>query len=966
MSDHPDTPTSERWARIASLFDEASQRPATEWDAFFRSRCPDDPDLEAEVRGLLAADAAYGILEAPVDALAAQLIDVDESTSRADEDLTEAFGAYRLIRELGHGGMGRVYLAERADGAYRQRVALKLVRREAAHPQLRERFLFERQILARLQHPNIARLLDGGVTDEGAPYLVMEHVEGRPITEWADARKLSVAARLELFLSVADAVYYASRNLTVHRDLKPANILVTEEGSVRLLDFGIAKLLEDVDEGGAGPETMPGALMLTPEYAAPEQIVGGTISFATDVYSLGAVLYEVLAGRVPVEVTRRSLDDIARAAKTDVTAPSRSVDSATPERAFRVAELRGTSVRSLVKALRGDLDAILLKALRKDPERRYLNAGEMAADIRRFLRGYPVRAGPETFIYRASKYMRRHAVLAGAGVALAASLVAGVIGTVYQARAATAEAQRVQAISAFVTGLFEGADPADHRGVMPSARDLVDRGLATIDSLPSDDPVRLDLLATLASLYYRLGEYGSTVNLHRRVLDETTSLFPGDDARIGTALAQLGTVLSERVELAEARTVLEESIVRLRRAGAADTTVAFPMNELVSVLNREGRTDEAVALGREVVAVETRARGVDHPATLTARHNLASALINADELEEAEGIAQGVLEARRRLRGETDPDAIIDLGTLGVISGRKGDWEAAARYHEEALSLRRQIYPDGHPDVARSLDQLGLALTSMGRLRDADRTLGEALVLRREQLGSDHPDVANTLTNIAVLRYRLGAFAAAAAAQEEAVAIWRVELGIENPLVATGINNLGAMYREAGDLARAEPLLLEGLELRTRTYGARHSTVGQSLRNVGALRRLQGRMAEAERALREALEIYAATLDADHVRVVEAELDLAAVLTETDRVREAAPLVEHALGLRRAAMEVGDLQLAEAEAWGAIVRLRLDGPDGAARGVLERSRDQLRAAYGDDHHLVARATQELARSAAGS
>jgi serine/threonine-protein kinase len=341
-----------------------------------------------------------------------------------------------VIRELGHGGMGRVFLAERVDGAYEQRVALKLTRSGSGNPQvLRERFLFERQVLARLQHPNIARLLDGGVTDDGTPYIVMEHVAGEVITTWADARCLSLRARLELFLATADAVHYANRNLIVHRDLKPSNILVTEDGAVRLLDFGVAKLLEEIATGST-PETMTGMLMITPEYAAPEQIDGGDVSFATDVYALGVVLYELLTGRLPVEITRRSIQDLLRTSRIEAPAPSATVATHSAERSTEVARQRKTDPPALARQLRGDLDAIVLKALRKEPERRYVHAGEMAEDVERFLGGYPVRARPDSRSYRARKFVRRHAVLVGASGLLAVSLLAGAVATLWQARAA--------------------------------------------------------------------------------------------------------------------------------------------------------------------------------------------------------------------------------------------------------------------------------------------------------------------------------------------------------------------------------------------------------------------------------------------------------------------------------------------------------------------------------------------------
>ncbi|MEW5918709.1 MAG: serine/threonine-protein kinase, partial [Gemmatimonadota bacterium] len=452
----------ERWQRIEGILDEVLELPREARAKFLTQACEGDGQLRAEVeRLLLSADGESGLLDDSADANAALLLgDEDAARSR----MGETVGPYRIVRELARGGMGAVYEAERVDGAFQQRVALKLVRRGMDSEEVQQRFLAERQILARLTHPNIAALLDGGQTDVGQPWFAMELVVGRPITAWCDDRRLGIDARVELVEQVCRAVSYAHRNLVVHRDLKPSNILVTDDGVVKLLDFGIAKLLHD---GTAHGDTVThlGSRAMTPEYAAPEQVRGEAVTTATDIYALGAVLYEILTGHRAHRFRRRSAAEVERVVCEQIPEAPSTVITRTEERELsdgtvetvdpiRVSAARGAPVARLRKLLDGDLDTIALKALRKEPDRRYPSADALLDDLLRRRSGLPVLARQDTLGYRARKFVARNRIAVAAAVVVVLSLGAGLVGTTWQARVASRQAVRATIVKDFLVGLF--------------------------------------------------------------------------------------------------------------------------------------------------------------------------------------------------------------------------------------------------------------------------------------------------------------------------------------------------------------------------------------------------------------------------------------------------------------------------------------------------------------------------------
>ena len=546
-SEDPVTP--ERWQDVKALLDEALEVAQEERTAFLEAMAGSDPDLVREVQALLALETQIGrFIERPVVRLGRHGDDADRVGQR--------LGPYRLAREIGRGGMGTVYLAERADEEFDRRVAVKVLKRGLDTDEVVRRFRTERQILAGLDHPNIARLLDGGTTDDGLPYLVMEHVDGRPIDVFCREEQLDVEQRLELFLAVCSAVELAHRNLVVHRDLKPSNILVTADGVPKLLDFGIAKLLDPQD--AEGMMTVAGWRFLTPEYASPEQVSGAPVTTATDVYSLGVVLYQLLADRRPYELAERSVEGLAQVLSAgDPPPPSRVAP------APRAAHLAG------------DLDNIALMALRREAERRYGTVEQLADDLRRHLRGLPVRAVPDTVGYRVGKFVRRHRWGVAAAAAFVSLLLAfGAVSLVLMQRAQV-EARRAEAVTDFlVQDVFANADPDQQLGPDAKVTDLVKLGREGLENdLQQDPAIRATLLHALGSVASKLGQLDEADAMLQEALDLRTKLFGPDDLKVAETKNELaGVALGRRSpEAAEtAERLTREALAIQRQAPPGD------------------------------------------------------------------------------------------------------------------------------------------------------------------------------------------------------------------------------------------------------------------------------------------------------------------------------------------------------------------------------------------------------------
>jgi serine/threonine protein kinase len=587
----------EKWDRVKELFTMALERDAEERSSFLRQACAGDDSLRTEIESLLSSfDGAATFLE---DCPAADLL---SAQSRAIAG--RRIGAYRIIREIGQGGMAVVYLGERADQNYRKQVAIKMVKPGIGTEQVLQRFRNERQTLAALDHSNIVKLLDGGSSEDGSPYLVMEYVEGLPIDRYCDLNKLSIDDRLRLFRNVCSAVQYAHQNLVIHRDLKPGNILITKEGLPRLLDFGIAKLLN--------PECWQTPLVtridgrpMTPEYASPEQMRGDPVTSATDIYSLGVLLYEILTGRRPYQVADSSWREIERlVCESEPPRPSTRV-STDREGVKATAEMRMAEPKQLVRLLRGDLDWITMKALEKDPGRRYATASELSADIGRYLSHEPVLARPASATYRARKYVRRHPV----GVTVAAGLVlllAGFAGTQsIQLHRITRERDRANRVTGFMEGMFKVSDPSEARGNSITAREVLDKASKDIDAGLAQDPeLQAQMMHVMGDVYKDLGLFPRARLLFERSADIRRRVLGPENADTLRSIDDLAWILNQEGHAAEAEKLQRETVDTRRRVfGSQNLDTLKSMSNLAWTLDREGQYAEAEKLDREVLEI---------------------------------------------------------------------------------------------------------------------------------------------------------------------------------------------------------------------------------------------------------------------------------------------------------------------------------------------------------------------------
>jgi eukaryotic-like serine/threonine-protein kinase len=724
-----------RFLRCEELFHEAAALAENEREGFLLRSCPEDPELRADVERLLAAHARAGdFISTPAIAAAGQWAEDDQSL------VGRLVGPYRVVRELGRGGMGAVYLAERADGQYEQRVALKIIKRGMDTEHVLARFRAERQILASLDHPNIARLLDGGSTDQGVPFFVMEYIEGEPIDVWANRRALPVDERLQLFLQVCGAVSYAHQRLVVHRDIKPLNILVTAEGVPKLLDFGIAKVLQEgADEATS---TVTGMRLLTPEYASPEQVEGQHATTVSDVYALGVVLYELLTGRSPYRLRSRTPLDVVEAVRTT-----------DPERPSAVG---GTE--KLRRRLRGDLDTILLTALRKEPARRYQSVERFAGDVRRHLDGLPVRARPDTFGYRAGKFVRRNRVPVAAGVLLALALVGGTAATAYQAEQARVAQARAERRFADVRKLanallFDYHDAIrDLRGARPVRERMVRDALGYLDGLARESHEDPSLQRELAGAYHRIGDLQG---------GEPSSL--GDTEGAARSYAKALGMLESLLRA-------DSGNARLRRDAA---NAAIALGRVVW-----GRGDLAGGLAnarRARVWLDPLVSAVPTDTDLRLQLSAANNLLGQISLEEGK-IAQSIEFHRADLEQfETAPESerrrpavrqaiSVTYGYLADAQSESGDLAGALASHRRSRALRRELSAE-FPDNATYAEAASAAryyeATVLGRMGRWE----ESLALHREGLAEDSTSSFNLC--------RVGEALAALGLHEEALGYLR-------------------------------------------------------------------------------------------------------------------------------------------------------------------------------------------------
>jgi serine/threonine protein kinase len=864
VSSEVDPEQAERWQLLQRIFTEAADLPEDRQAQFVKDSCGGDEGLADEVRAMLQCDAEptngplTNALDAAIDAT---------TTDRRQALIGTVVGSYRLVSVLGHGGAGSVYLAERSDRQYSAQVAVKIVESAALHPDMSMRFRAERQILASLNHPNIARLVDAGETEKGLPYLVMEYVHGSPVDRYCDQRQLNLDARLELFLQICTAVQYAHQNLVVHRDLKPANILVTEDGVPKLLDFGIAKLLD------ASPVvtqslalTRMNDRLLTPEYASPEQILGRPVTTSSDVYALGIVLYELLTGRRPYTVTATSQLELERSiCVTDPPRPStvvrRPVDvlDSKGTTATSLAASRGVSPERLEKRIVGDLDSIVMRALRKEAVHRYGSVEQLAADLRRHLASEPVVARQGNWAYYSQRFVRRHAFGVAASITGIALLTAFAVMTSIQATRvanerdrATQEGQRAEQVSNFMLDVFAAADPFVNQGKEVTARELLDQASRRISGDLNQQPdVRARLLEAIGRAYRRQGQFDravvyleDSVRLRRENTSPQTSGLAGTLTELALTLRELGRFDESERSFNEAVTILS-SQGQERTAAKADLLVGLGQMEL-----QRGNLDRAQDFLEQSARLNSELFGPEHPEVATVLSDLMSVSLWKNDLEGAEKLAREAERIYRVSLPELHPDRVMSQYLLGDILARRGRTDEAGKLLEQALGAQRILYGDASPRTAATMDALALTRQAQNRLEDAEMLSREALTAGGKAHGERHFMTGYYHTSLAGALIKERKYVEAEKEARTALDIYNTSLPADHQYVASAEHQLGEIMLETGRPADAEALLTAAVNRWQRT-GAPQARIARSASALGeALSRLN-RPKEAEKYLSE-------------------------------------------------------------------------------------------------------------------
>jgi serine/threonine-protein kinase len=923
----PERSAADRWQLLSPHLDHAFDLTTEQCQAWLAALRAEDATLAADLEALLRRDAMLsqsGYLEgmAPPPTLEGSLAG-------------HAVGAYTLRSLIGQGGMGSVWLAERSDGRFEGVAAVKLLNASLVGREGEARFRREGSILARLRHPHIAQLIDAGISPLGYPYLVLEHIDGQRIDNYCDERRLGIDDRIRLFLDVLAAVAHAHANLIVHRDLKPPNVLVTSDGHVKLLDFGIAKLL-DRDDGTAAAATLTlnGQAALTPEYAAPEQLTGQPVTTATDVYALGVLLYLLFTGKHPFAAATTSPAELIRAILE--TQPPRMSDGIP------------TGTARLKARLEGDLDNIVAKAVRKLPQERYPSAVALGEDLRRHLAHEPVSARPPTLGYRARRFVQRHRVgIMAAAIALLA-LVSGLTAAVWEGRVAKAHARRAEEVKRFLADIFQHGDPGMAAGGALTARELVDLGASRVRTELRDQPeVQAEMMTLLGSVYTGLGVYDRGEPLLKQAIDERRSRGE-DETQVADSMDAYGELLNLKGEKAEAETVLRESLaIRERRLGAEHVAVAASLDHLANLLRSKGRYAEAETLFRRAIAVQQKAHGHDHRDVAESIAGLAWTLSERGDLAGAEALYREALDIRQRVLGDQHPDVIESLCEVAVTLFDKADYAGAEALYRKALAQGETTVGPDHPTNLRAMvglatvlavedrnaeaepilrETLGMqakrfgarnpqllpALNSLarsvlhqGRPREAERLYGQALSIAEERYGPQHHEVAKNLHDLAGALLAQGQLDRAEALYRRCVGILTTLLGHDHPHVGRATTSLGDVLLQKGDVAAAEKTYQEALRILRARLAAGHDLTASAALGLGRVRRRQGRRAEAEALLREAYVSRRAKLGAGDTRTATAALELAECMGAA-RTAEAAPLAQEALDAIRAAPSKDD------------------------------------------------------------
>ncbi len=867
--------TRSRWDRLEELFNRAVDLPDEERGPFVLRETGDDDELREELLGLLACDT--GKKTGPLTHALGEALDSTTRDKRRAH-LGRMVGNYKLVSVLGHGGTGTVYLGERADSQYTARVAVKIVDSAAVQGDIATRFRAERQILASLNHPNISRLLDAGETEDGRPYLVMEYVEGETLDRYCDERRLDLNARLRLFLEICGAVQYAHQNLIVHRDLKPANILVTTDGMAKLLDFGIAKLLDPVSHSSALALTRMNDRLLTPEYASPEQILGKAVTTASDVYALGVVLYELLTGMrpfvVPASASQLELErticiaDPPRPSAT-MNRPGAAQSAEDQHDLLKASAARSMTPERLRRRLSGDLDAITMRALRKEPQHRYGSVEQFVADIQRYLSSKPVHARQGNWLYYSQRFVRRNAVGVAAGAGFLAFAIAFVVAMSIQTRLtaeerdrATQESRNSERVLSFMLGVFAAADPFENLGKDVPASELLDRGAERIKGELREQPeVRARLLEAIGRIYGRQGQTDKAI-VHLRESLRTRDANGGKpDIRTGSVLTALAQQLRTAEDFQESDKIFQQAFAVLR---ATDGEMSAAHGMLLGDFGRleflRGNIEDAEKYLTASLALMKRFEGAKHPEVASILNDLSGVYLWKDDLVRAEQTSREAVSIYSD-SAELHPDRVFADYRLAEVLFSKGLLDESASLYEKALKAQKKIYGEQSNAAAETLGALAQIKLAQNRPAEAEQLARKALDSSRASRPDSSLFSGNLQTTLARALLKQRRYQDAERELRSALELFSTNLP-NHQYVAAAEYFLGETLLSLGNLPEAEQVLSNS---RSHWQNTR-SPAWRSARSTSALAEAQfrqGRFEEAERNFIESYRVLSADKGAD-------------------------------------------------------------------------------------------------------
>jgi eukaryotic-like serine/threonine-protein kinase len=863
------------WDRVKELLHQALPLSPEQRSQFLNEACSSDDALRTEVESLLLADEGIRssfMQSLPLaDELAAGL---DQFGTVGTLEVGQVFAErFQLVRKLGEGGMGQVWLAEQTSPVQRQ-VALKLIKAGMYDEALVQRFQSERQSLAIMDHPAIAKVFDAGTTPQGQPYFVMEYVPGLPITEYCDQKKLKIRDRLELFVQACEGVQHAHQKAIIHRDLKPANILVVEvDGKPvpRIIDFGLAKATTP-QVGGESIFTQMGQFVGTPGYMSPEQADSGfrdgvqDIDTRTDVYSLGVVLYVLLTGLQPFETRQRQkqpLDELLRKLREEEPPRPSTKVSTDRDSSATTAEARGIEPKQLVSQLRGDLDWITMKALEKDRARRYGAPSELAGDIRRHLNHEPVEARPASAGYRLRKYARRHRVAVGVVAGLVLLLAAFSVLQALQLRRitrerdrATRERDRATRITDFMTGMFKVSDPSEARGNSVTAREILDKASNDMQTgLAKDPEVQSEMTHVMASTYTNLGLYPRAHELAKRALDARLSLLGPDDPKTLESIAQLGWILNRQGKYVEAEKIERQALDGERRIlGPEDPLTIETMSNMAYVVQGQGDFGQGEKFAREAIEVGTRRLGPESATVLLSMSYLGTAIWNQGRYAEAEQELRQLVELDRRSSGPDHPETLRAMANLALAIESQGRYAEAEQIYRGVLAADQRVLGPDHPLTTHIMFNLAGLLFAEGHPAECEKLSRETLTIQLRVLGPENPYTLMTKTNLAEALFAEGHVHEGEKLQREAIQTMVRTLGPEHPSTLKGQSDFARDLIAEGHYAEAEKIAQQAFEAGLRTLGPQHPFTLDALQQLGTAMAHDHRYPEASKLFRDAIE----------------------------------------------------------------------------------------------------------------